>query len=123
MSNTERIKPQVVYVPTPISEKPTVTGWYSLTNLNQEFARYKQYFTHSYFFDEGEWLALPRMPITHWLKPLSLFTFTEDELVELKREIAEKAWGASRDRCYAEEFGQIPNPFPDRETFIESIIK
>lgn len=77
MSNTQRIKPQVVYVPESISM--------TLQN-GSKVGQFRQ---------------------------ISLFTFTEDELVDLLG----KAWDAAQNRVVHISL------VPGKKTFIQSIIK
>lgn len=55
-------------------------------------------------------------------KSIERYLFTEDELVERDRGIAEKAWDAAWKRYQFEHLAATDHA-PDRETFIESIVK
>lgn len=57
--------------------------------------------------------------ITHWLEKQSLFCFTEEEL----REHDKKTFQAGRNFEYNYHFGEVPNPYPDQETFISNLFK
>lgn len=39
------------------------------------------------------------------------------------RELLERTWEAARDYEFGDNFGKIPNKFPDKETFIKGIFE
>lgn len=54
-----------------------------------------------------------RFSPTHWLRPVNLS--------DIIREAAGKAFDAGREFEYAAEFGPIPNPYPDKETYLNNL--
>ena len=59
--------------------------------------------------------------VTHWLKPVIVNTFTDDELQERDRRIAGEAFEAGVSRNHADEFGGVPNRYPNKTDYINSI--
>jgi hypothetical protein len=65
----------MIYIETPISEKPDKSGWYILIMPKQGFIR------HAYFDDSGSWDIVDNF--THWLKPLEGVVMSEEQLKEM----------------------------------------
>jgi hypothetical protein len=68
----------MIYIETPISEKPEKSGWYILIMPKQGFIR------HAYFDDSGSWDIVDNF--THWLKPLEGVVMSERQIQRMKQQ-------------------------------------
>ena len=76
-------------------------------------------------FDEGSvrryWQPKIDEVATHFLKEEELYTFTKEELEELKKQIAGDAFDAARIKCVTNDYGT--QGFESKEQYIKQILK
>jgi hypothetical protein len=119
-------KPATVYLPTSVDEKPPKNRFYciAIDDKGNEFEAMYHDGSWFQFWDNGSTDDVTSIT-TFWLKKVTTFIHTKEELEKLLSDVWDAAYDfrLSKSKEVRSIVGKNSKHFSDKETFIQSIIK